>query len=81
VQVAAREADGTTWLFAPAPVLVIFPYTTDLVPYSPEDDFSRAMVARFLRRRPNPHLNVKSLHDLITLATRRPAGSRTRVRA
>ena len=75
VQVAARaKPDGTTWLFAPAPVLVIFPYTTDLVPYSPEDDFAAvAMVGSIpFVVVANPHLNVKSLHDLITLAHEAP---------
>src|SRR5882672_6166154 len=41
VQTAAGAAgDGTTWLFAPSTVLVVYPYITDLVPYSPEDDFA-----------------------------------------
>lgn len=75
VQVAASaRPDGTTWLFAPAPVLVIFPYTTDLVPYSPEDDFAGvAMVGSIpFVVVANPHLNVKSLQDLITLAHEAP---------
>jgi tripartite-type tricarboxylate transporter receptor subunit TctC len=75
VQVAASaRPDGTTWLFAPASVLVIFPYTTDLVPYSPEDDFAGvAMVGSMpFVAVANPHLNVKSLNDLITLAHEAP---------
>jgi len=75
VQAAARAApDGYTWIFAPASVLVISPYVTDLVPYSPEDDFAGvAMVgsAPFVVVA-NPALNVKSLSDLITLAREAP---------
>src|SRR6267142_1786717 len=40
-QAAARAAaDGYTYLFAPAPVLVANQYTTKLVPYSAEYDFA-----------------------------------------
>src|SRR5258706_746772 len=75
VQAAAgARPNGTTWLFAPASVLVIFPYTTDLLPYSPEDDFAGvAMVGSMpFVAVANPHLNVKSLTDLITLAHEAP---------
>jgi tripartite-type tricarboxylate transporter receptor subunit TctC len=75
VQIAASaKPDGTTLLFAPASVLVIFPYTTDLLPYSPEDDFAGvAMVGSMpFVVVANPHLNVKSLKDLITLAQEAP---------
>ena len=71
---ASAKPDGGTWLLAPASVLVISPYITDLVPYSPEDDFAGvAMVgsAPFVVVA-NPALNVKSLTDLITLAHEAP---------
>ena len=64
VQAAAGAApNGYTLLLAPSSVLAIFPYTTDLVPYSPEDDFAGG---RHGRSEPfvvvaNPELNVKSL--------------------
>ena len=70
VQAAAGAAgDGSTWLFAPSTALVVYPYTTDLVPYSPEDDFAGVALVGMT---PfvvvaNPELNVKSLRDLITL--------------
>jgi tripartite-type tricarboxylate transporter receptor subunit TctC len=71
---ASARPDGTTLLFAPASVLVIFPYTTDLLPYSPEDDFAGvAMVGSMpFVVVANPALNVKSLHDLMTLASEAP---------
>ena len=75
VQTAAGAAgDGTTWLFAPSTVLVVYPYITDLIPYSPEDDFAGVAL---LGTTPfvvvaNPELNVKSLPDLITLAHEAP---------
>ena len=74
-QAAARAAgDGYTWFLAPATVLVIYPYVTDLVPYSPEDDFAGVAM---LGTTPfvvvaNPELNVKSLPDLIALAHAAP---------
>ena len=71
---AGAAGDGTTWLFAPFTVLVLYPYITDLVPYDPEDDFAGvAMVgaAPFVVVA-NPELNVKSLSDLITLAHEAP---------
>jgi len=75
VQAAAgARPDGYTLFLAPAAVLVINPYITDLVPYSPEDDFAGvAMVgaAPFVVVA-NPALNVKSLADLITLAHEAP---------
>src|SRR5690349_17841133 len=41
VRVAAGAApNGYNWLYAPSSVLTLFAYTTDLVPYSPEDDFA-----------------------------------------
>jgi tripartite-type tricarboxylate transporter receptor subunit TctC len=71
---ASAKPDGGTWLFAPASVLVIIPYITDLVPYSPEDDFTGvAMVGSMpFVLVANPVLNVKSLPDLITLAREAP---------
>jgi tripartite-type tricarboxylate transporter receptor subunit TctC len=75
VQLAASaKPDGYTLLLAPASALVISPYITDLVPYSPEDDFEGvAMVGTtpFVVVA-NPALNVKSLADLITLAREAP---------
>jgi tripartite-type tricarboxylate transporter receptor subunit TctC len=75
VQVAASaRPDGTTWLFASASVLVVYPYITDLVPYSPEDDFAGvAMVGStpFVVVA-HPALNVKSLAELIALARDAP---------
>ncbi len=71
---AGASADGYTLLLAPSPALVIYPYTTDLVPYSPEDDFAGvAMVgsAPFVLV-VNPSLNVKSLAELISLAREAP---------
>jgi tripartite-type tricarboxylate transporter receptor subunit TctC len=71
---AGAAGDGNTWLFAPFTVLVLYPYITDLVPYSPEDDFAGvAMVGTtpFVVVA-NPELNVKSLSDLITLAREAP---------
>jgi tripartite-type tricarboxylate transporter receptor subunit TctC len=41
-QAAARAAaDGYTYLFGTAPVLVINPYMAKILPYSPEDDFAQ----------------------------------------
>ena len=75
MQAAAGAApDGYTLLLAPSPALVVYPYTTDLVPYSPQDDFAAvAMVgsAPFVLV-VNPSLNVKSLADLISLAHEAP---------
>jgi tripartite-type tricarboxylate transporter receptor subunit TctC len=71
---ASARPDGATWYFAPATVLVITSYITDLVPYSPEDDFSGvAMVGStpFVVVA-NPALNVKSLPEMITLARSAP---------
>jgi tripartite-type tricarboxylate transporter receptor subunit TctC len=71
---ASARPDGSTWYFAPATVLVIFPYITDLVPYSPEDDFAGvAMVGTtpFVVVA-NPALNVKSLSELMVLAHAAP---------
>jgi tripartite-type tricarboxylate transporter receptor subunit TctC len=75
VQVAAgAEGNGYSWLLAPSSVLTIFPYTTDLLPYSPEDDFAGvALVGSApLVVVANPALNVKSLPDLIALAHEAP---------
>jgi tripartite-type tricarboxylate transporter receptor subunit TctC len=71
---ASARSDGYTWLFAPASVLVVAAYITDLVPYSPEDDFAGvAMVGSIpFVVVANPALNVKSLSDLITLAREAP---------
>jgi tripartite-type tricarboxylate transporter receptor subunit TctC len=75
MQAAASAArDGYTLLLAPNLPLVAYPYITDLVPYSPEDDFAGvAMVGStpFVLV-VNPALNVKSLADLITLAREAP---------
>src|SRR5262245_54087164 len=71
VQAAAgAKADGYTWFFASSPVLTVFSYTTDLVPYSPEDDFTGVAVVGNapLVVVANPALNVKSLPALVTLA-------------
>ena len=75
VQLAAGAApDGYTFFLAPATILAIYPYTTDLVPYSPEDDFAGvAMVgATPFVVVANTHLNVKTLSDLIALAHEAP---------
>jgi tripartite-type tricarboxylate transporter receptor subunit TctC len=75
VQAAAMAGpNGSTWFFAPSSVLTIFPYTTDLLPYSPEDDFAGVALVGSV---PfvvvaNPEINVKSLPDLITLAHSAP---------
>jgi tripartite-type tricarboxylate transporter receptor subunit TctC len=75
VQVAASAApSGYNWFFAPSSALTIFPYTTDLLPYSPEDDFAGVALVGYA---PfvvvaNPELNVKSLPDLIALAREAP---------
>ena len=75
VQAAASAApNGYTLLLAPSSALTIFPTTTDLVPYSPEDDFAGvAMVGSepFVVVA-NPELNVKSLPDLMNLAREAP---------
>jgi tripartite-type tricarboxylate transporter receptor subunit TctC len=75
VQAAAgARADGYTLLLAPSSALTIFPYTTDLLPYSPEDDFAGvAMVgAVAFVVVANPAINVNSLSDLVTLARDAP---------
>jgi tripartite-type tricarboxylate transporter receptor subunit TctC len=75
VQAAAgARADGYTLLLAPSSVLTIFPYTTDLLPYSPEDDFTGvAMVGSVpFVVVANPEVNVKSLPDLMSLAREAP---------
>lgn len=75
VQAAAgARADGYTMLLAPSSVLTIFPYTTDLLPYSPEDDFAGvAMVGSVpFVVVANPEINVKSLSDLVLLAHEAP---------
>ncbi len=74
-QAAARaQADGYTYLFAPASVLAINPYMAKILPYSPEDDFaSVAMVGLTpLALIASPELNVNSLADLISLAKAHP---------
>jgi tripartite-type tricarboxylate transporter receptor subunit TctC len=72
--VAGARADGYTLLLAPSSVLTIFPYTTDLLPYSPEDDFTGvAMVGSVpFVVVANPEVNVKSLPDLMSLAREAP---------
>src|SRR5262245_23089822 len=75
VQAAAGAApDGYTLLLAPSSVLTIFSYTTDLVPYSPEDDFAGVAlvgVTPFVLVA-NPVLNVRSLPELMSLAREAP---------
>src|SRR5947208_1864213 len=74
-QAAARaQADGYTYLFAPASVLAINPYIAKILPYSPEDDFaSVAMVGLTpLALIASPELNVNSLAGLISLAKAHP---------
>jgi tripartite-type tricarboxylate transporter receptor subunit TctC len=74
-QAAARAtADGYTYLFAPASVLAINPYTAKILPYSPEDDFaSVAMVGLSpLALIASPELNVNTLAQLIELAKANP---------
>src|SRR5215831_7956190 len=75
VQAAAgARGDGYTLLFAPSSALTLFPYITDLLPYSPEDDFAGvAMVGSVpFVIVANPVINVKSLPDLIALAREAP---------
>ena len=74
-QAAARaQADGYTYLFAPASVLAINPYMAKILPYSPEDDFaSVAMVGSIpFALIANPELNVNTLAELIALAKANP---------
>ena len=74
-QAAARAtADGYTYLFAPASLLVTNQYLMKIVPYNAEDDFaSVAMVGMSpLALAVNPSLNVKTLADLIKLAKAEP---------
>src|SRR5260370_11535094 len=72
--VARAAADGYTYLFAPASVLVINQYMARILPYSPEDDFaSVAMVGLSpLALIASPELNVNSLAELLTLAQANP---------
>lgn len=75
VQAAAgARADGYTLLLAPSSALTIFPYTTDLLPYSPEDDFAGvAMVGAVpFVVVANPAINVTSLSGLMSLAREAP---------
>ena len=75
VQAAAgARADGYGLLLAPSPALTIFPYTTDLLPYSPEDDFAGvAMVGAVpFVVVANPAINVTSLSGLMSLAREAP---------
>jgi len=75
VQAAAgARADGYSLLLAPSSALTIFPYTTDLLPYSPDDDFAGvAMVGAVpFVIVANPAINVKSLSDLVSLAREAP---------
>src|SRR5437016_7993587 len=70
-QAAARaQADGYTYLFAPASVLAVDPYMAKILPYSPEDDFaSVAMVGSIpFALIANPELNVNTPVELIAPA-------------
>ena len=74
-QAAARAAaDGYTYLFAPASVLAINPYTAKILPYSPEDDFASVAVVGSspLALIASPELNVNTLAQLIALAKANP---------
>jgi len=74
-QAAARApADGYTYLFAPASVLVINVFISQFLPYSPEDDFVPvAMVGMSpLALAVQPELKVNSLAELIALAKANP---------
>ena len=74
-QAAARaQADGYTYLFAPASVLAVDQYMAKILPYSPEDDFaSVAMVGSIpFALIANPELNVNTLAELIALAKVNP---------
>jgi tripartite-type tricarboxylate transporter receptor subunit TctC len=74
-QAAARApADGYTYLFAPASVLVINVFMTRFLPYSAEDDFvAVAMVGMSpLALAVHPELKVNSLAELIALAKLNP---------
>jgi len=74
-QAAARaQADGYTYLFAPASVLAVDQYMAKILPYSPEDDFaSVAMVGSIpFALIANPELNVNTLAELIALAKANP---------
>ena len=71
---AGARPDGYTLLLAPSSALTIFPYTTDLLPYSPEDDFAGvAMVGAVpFVVVANPAINVTSLSGLMSLAREAP---------
>lgn len=71
---AHAAADGYTYLFAPAPLLVANQYIMKLVPYSAEDDFAGvAMVGTSpLVLAVNPALKVDTLAELIALARAEP---------
>ncbi len=74
-QAAARaQADGYTYLLAPASVLAVDQYMAKILPYSPEDDFaSVAMVGSIpFALIANPELNVNTLAELIALAKANP---------
>ena len=74
-QAAARaQADGYTYLLAPASVLAVDQYMAKILPYSPEDDFaSVAMVGSIpFALIANPELNVNTLAELIALAKTNP---------
>ena len=74
-QAAARaQADGYTYLLAPASVLAVDQYMAKILPYSPEDDFaSVAMVGSIpFALIANPKLNVNTLAELIALAKANP---------
>ena len=75
VQAAAgARPDGYGLLLALSSALTIFPYTTDLLPYSPEDDFAGvAMVGAVpFVVVANPAINVTSLSGLMSLAREAP---------
>jgi tripartite-type tricarboxylate transporter receptor subunit TctC len=74
-EAAARAApDGYTWLFAPAPLLVVDQYISKIIPYSPEDDFAAvAMVGTSpLALTADPETKLNSLAELVASAKDQP---------
>ena len=74
-QAAARaQADGYTYLLAPASVLAVDQYMAKILPYSPEDDFASVAMVGWIPFAliANPELNVNTLAELIALAKANP---------